>query len=184
MTNNPYSPPTAIVEDNTSLDAQNTQPPFFSVSILKLIVLSVCTLGLYEVYWFYKNWQLIKAREGSNISPAPRALFAVLYCYQCFCNIRDFEARAQGDSKLAAGLLATGWIVTTLLHKLPGAYGLISMFAFTFIIPVQMYANRINVTISPDHVQNSRFTGWNWVAVVIGLIVIPLAFIGALQPPR
>ena len=184
MTTNPYSPPTAIVADATALAAQEAPTPFFAVSIRKLVVLSFCTFGLYEIYWFFKNWQLIKAREGINISPAPRAIFAVFYCYQCFRRIRDFQARASDDSKLAAGRLAFGWIVTTLLHKLPGAYWMISLLAFMFIIPVQMYANEINATNSPGYIRNNRLTGWNWVAVVIGGILIALNIIGMLLPQR
>ena len=66
-------------------------PLYFPVSPLKLIVLSVCTFGLYKFYWFYKNWCLIKERESSlsmqigfrdsGIMPFWRALFTVLYCY-------------------------------------------------------------------------------------------------------
>jgi hypothetical protein len=31
-------------------------PMYFPVSRLKLAVMSTCTLGIYELYWFYKNW--------------------------------------------------------------------------------------------------------------------------------
>ena len=73
---------------------------FFPVSPLKLIVLSVCTFGFYEFYWFYRNWCLIKEREDSlsmrigfrslNMWPFWRALFSVLFCYSCFGNVLGF----------------------------------------------------------------------------------------------
>ncbi len=122
MTINPYAPPTAIVADVPPPETSTSQPPFFAVSVLKLIVLSILTLGIYELYWFYKNWQLIKARERTNISPAPRAVFAIFYCYQCFARIRDFDTPALAKSRLAAAPLALGWVVTTFLHKLPPPY--------------------------------------------------------------
>ena len=34
---------------------------YYPVSPGKLIALSVLTLGLYEIYWFYKHWQQIQA---------------------------------------------------------------------------------------------------------------------------
>ena len=52
------------------------QPAFFAVSPLKLIVMSTATLGIYELYWFYKNWKLIKQRTESNIMPFWRAFLA------------------------------------------------------------------------------------------------------------
>jgi hypothetical protein len=45
------------------------RPLFFPVSITKFLLLSIGTLGLYEIYWFYKNWGFIKARDRSDISP-------------------------------------------------------------------------------------------------------------------
>jgi hypothetical protein len=39
---------------------------FFPVSLFKLTVMSLFTLGLYEIYWFYRNWQLIKAMNPSE----------------------------------------------------------------------------------------------------------------------
>lgn len=44
-------------------------PLFFPVSPLKLVVMSIITLNTYELYWFYKNWKLIKQRTDSNIMP-------------------------------------------------------------------------------------------------------------------
>jgi hypothetical protein len=184
MTTNPYAPPTAIVADVDLRQVDGAQPPFFPVSILKLVVLSICTFGLYELYWFYKNWQAIKARERIDISPAPRAIFAVFYCYQCFARIRDFDTPTLASSKLAAGPLAIGWVVVTLLHKLPSSYWLVSMFAVAFFIPVQMCANRINTSVSPEHHPNARFTAWNWLGVALGSIWLALALVGSFAEPQ
>jgi hypothetical protein len=54
-----------------------TAPIFFAVSIPKFIVLSICSIGIYDLYWFYKNWQLVRAREQSDISPFWRAFFGI-----------------------------------------------------------------------------------------------------------
>lgn len=29
--------------------------PYFSVSVRKLVVMSLCTFGLYDLYWFYQQ---------------------------------------------------------------------------------------------------------------------------------
>ena len=184
MTTNPYTPPSSIVEDIPSAQTTASEPPFFAVSVTKLAVLSLCTFGFYQLYWFNRNWRRIKAREQSNISPAPRAVFAVLFCYACFRRIRNFTAPAPGGSKLLAGPLATGWILTTLFSESPVPYSLVSLLSFVFIIPVQIRANQINLATSSNHDPNSHFTGVNWAFIVFGVIVGPLAVMGALLVPR
>ena len=36
---------------------------FFPVSVSKLVLMYMVTLGLYQLYWFYKNWMVIRERE-------------------------------------------------------------------------------------------------------------------------
>jgi len=58
------------------------QKPIFSpVSKTKLAVMSICTLGMYDLYWFYKNWGLVKDRNNLEIKPFWRAFFAFFYCH-------------------------------------------------------------------------------------------------------
>ena len=155
-----------------------SQPVFFPVSIRKLIVMLICTLSFYQIYWFYKNWQLIKIREKINISPAPRAIFAIFFCHQCFARIKNFDAPAAANSKLAARGLASGWLVLTLLSNISFPYSLLGFFAFIFFIPVQICVNRINTAVSPEHDPNSRFSGWNGAIITLFIIVLILTLIG------
>lgn len=181
MNTNPFAPPAAVVADVALAQSEGTPTPFFPVSTTKLLVLSICTLGFYQVYWFYKNWRLIKERENSDISPAPRAIFSVFYCYQCFKRIGDFALPASAMTELAAGPLAAGWIITSLLHKLPEPYWLVSLLAPFFLVPVQARANRVNAAVNPDHDPNSHFSLWNWVAIVLGSALLVFAVIGTVM---
>ncbi len=47
---------TSSVETDT---VKNSEVYFFTTSTLKLMLMSICTFGIYELYWFYKNWVLI-----------------------------------------------------------------------------------------------------------------------------
>lgn len=159
-----------------------SEPPLFSISLLKLTLMSICTAGLYELYWFYRTWKAIKAREASGIWPFWRACFAFFFCYQCFAKIR-----AQGKSigvagKLPAGALAVGWIATTMTWKLPDPYWWISSLTFCFLLPAQAYANRINAAkeYSPD----ARLGAWEWVVAIAGGLFMVLALIGTFVPVR
>ena len=90
MSQNPYAPPQAVVAD-IAVDevTTNDESIFFPCSLLKLSVRSFCTLGLYHIYWFYKNWQDVKWRTREDITPAARSIFSIFFCYGLFKRIRE-----------------------------------------------------------------------------------------------
>jgi hypothetical protein len=159
-------------------------PVFFPVSILKLIVMSVCTFSIYEVYWFYKNWSLIKERTNLDIKPVWRAIFAFFFCYPCFKEIRMRAESLKLKRSFAAGWLAVGWIIFSLLYKLPDPYWIVTSFAAIFLVPVQSVVNEINEMLVPGHDKNRRFTAWNIIAIVFGGILFILALLSSFIPPE
>jgi hypothetical protein len=182
MSVNPYAPPTAYVADISTPDDAAIAPRFFAVSVTKLVVMSVCTFSGYEIYWFYRQWKRIAERERESMAPLARAIFAFFYCYSCFARIRDYDAETRTSTRLAAGPLAIGWIVTTVLWRLPDPYWWISMFTVLFLIPVQRHVNRLNIALSPLHDCNARFSIWNWLAIIFGGSLIMLALAGTFLP--
>jgi hypothetical protein len=60
------------------------RPVFFPVSILKLVLLSLCSFGLYQFYWFYKNWQYVKEHERAHMRVAWRVLASHAW-FPCNC---------------------------------------------------------------------------------------------------
>ncbi len=176
---NPYAPPSTPVGDpRRYLGAMSPAPPFFAVSVTKFIVMTIATLGCYEVYWFYRNWKLIKERERTTIRPAWRAIFAIFFVRSLFIHVRDFAHPVNKDAKaLPAGPLAMGWMVLTLLAWLPGPWGYLPALAFLLVVPVQMRANLINAAVAPDHDPNSQFTALNWLAMVLGGVLLALGLV-------
>jgi hypothetical protein len=181
MSTNPYAPPSATVADIPDT-ASTVEPIFFPVSVLKLGVLSTCTLGLYQVYWFYQHWRRLKEREGYQCNPALRAIFSVFYCYPLFGRIRESGGKLGVAGSLVAGPLATAWILTSLTHRLPEPYWLVTYLSVLFLLPAQAYANRVNEAVTPGHDPNARFSAWNWIAVVIGGGFFVLILIGSFMP--
>jgi hypothetical protein len=180
MQHNPYAPPKAEVADVESAGA--TAPArFFAVSPVKLVVMSICTLGLYQIFWFYRQWVHIKNHSEPLIIPWARALFGIFWCYSCFEFIRNEERRLDVEPTLAAGPLAIGWIVVSLTWRLPEPSFLIGFLAPLLLIPVQQHINRINTLEAPDHDKNARFTGWNWLGVTLGGIFLLLIIVGLAQ---
>lgn len=166
----------------TIVEGANT-PAFFPASETKVVVLSFCTLGLYQYYWFYKNWRMVRDQTHENIFPFWRAFFTVFFCYSLFKHIREHSACLPASS-LAAGPLAAVWIVLTLLWKLPDPYWVVSFLPILVLVPVQRAINGINAVVAPAHEPNSRFSVWNWIAVVIGGPFFLLAVYGTFLPPE
>lgn len=157
-------------------------PMYFAVSPFKLVVMSFCTLGLYEIYWYYMNWGIIRRGERSEIVPIGRAIFAYFFCYSLFKRIKDTAESQRISRSLAAGPLAVGWIILNCLYRLPDPLWLVAFLGVFFLIPVQKTVNEINAITHPSHYPNRKFTGWNIAAVIFGGLVFVLAVIGTLFP--
>jgi hypothetical protein len=181
VSTNPYAPPAADVADIAPPEELAAEAPFFPVSVLKLAVMSVCTFNVYNVYWFYKHWQRIAEREQAIEWPVFRAIFAVFFSYPCFARIRDYGIVNEVESR-HAGPLAMGFILTSVTWRLPDPWSWISMTSFPVLLPVQHFANTLNALASPTHDRNSRFGGWNWVAVIVGGLLLLLTMAGAFLP--
>jgi hypothetical protein len=174
-------PPTAAVE---AVSDFVSPPLYFPVSVLKLAVMSTCTFGIYELYWFYENWCMVRDRERSDIIPFGRMFFAPLFCYSL---LKKMDATAESQRirrSIEAGPLAAGWIIFTILAKLPDPYWLVTFLAVGYLLPVQAAVNEINLVTSPKHNPNRRFTAWNIVGVVIGGLFLALVLIGTFLPSK
>lgn len=47
---------------------------------------------------------------------------------------------------------------------------------------MQAQVNRINAAVVPGHDRNSRFSVWNWLAIVAGVLFYALILIGLVAP--
>jgi TPR repeat protein len=164
-----------------SVDPDVRQPNeayFFTTSSLKLALMSVCTFGIYELYWFYKNWALIKGRTGERIMPFWRAFFAPLWAYSCFKTIKASAGENHIQESLSIGLLAFSYFILQAFWLLSGPFGLIGFFSFTLLIPANSVAIKINNELCMEFSNNDKFTGWNWVGLIFGGLLFTLTLLG------
>lgn len=151
----------------------------YVISTPKLIVLSVATFGIYEIYWFYKQWKSFKAERDLKVTPWARALFAAIMSYSLFKEVskavRSVDKTRNG---LEAGGLAIVYFILVSLWKLPEPYWWLSMLSVLPLIPAQ---NAINLYWQKKHdnkVVSSNFGAWNYIWSIIGGIIILLALYG------
>jgi hypothetical protein len=180
LESNPYAPPLAAVQD--APPNARAIPPFFAVSLFKLALMCFCTLGFYQLYWFYKQWQAVRRREYSNVLPAARALFAIFFCYPLFKRVRQRGIQLGIEPRLQAGVTAIGYIVCSLAGFIPNPLGWLVLVAIFLLLPVQAHANKINAIDAPAHDRNDKLSGWNWAVIVpIGLMIL-MAIVGSMLP--
>jgi len=157
-------------------------PQFFVPSTLKFAVMAVFSLGVYPVYWFYRNWIALKARTNADLSPTWRAIFAPFWAYDFFRRSEDAGMANGLDGDLPVWPLALSFALMQ-LAQLVSAWGLILyLLSFLPLLPVNRYLGAINSSLNPNFRPDGRFSFWNWatmlaVAAICGFVVWVLSFV-------
>ncbi len=170
-----------------------TEPEFMTVAENRFWILTITSFGLYELYWFYKNWKAVKLASRPDIWPVARAFFAVFFVHDLFNLVADL-GKKHGYTNLAKpGTLATIYIVylvvSNLWNKAPPLGALdfpimvISVLAPVFIIwPVQAAINEINASKGTSQKLIRPYTGGELTVIVIGSILLIFSTLGFLLP--
>lgn len=162
---------------------------YFSIPPKRLALLSVLTLGLYEIFWFYKNWEAIRKAEQQKISPLGRAIFTVFYCHGFFKKVLQ-SAKKQGYSdSYSPGMLATVYIILLLVGNglsrienstfgLDVLWLLIAISSFIPLLSIQKAINFNNSKIVPNFDRSRKFSRGEIILTVIGVIWFELVVLG------
>ncbi|AKQ47686.1 hypothetical protein TH63_12350 [Rufibacter radiotolerans] len=147
--------------------------------VWKFALLCVLTFGIYEIYWFYQNWNFIKEfEEREEIMPFWRSIFIVFFGQHLFSRVL-VRAQEQGyQESYSSGGLLFAFFILTLLSRLPDPLWLISLFSFLPLIPVLNARNYFFRKACPTGTESTTFTGGEVACVVLGTIFFGLVVIG------
>lgn len=185
MSDNVYQTPKAAVDI-----PQEALRPYYVVSNRKFWVLYVATFGVYHLYWFYKNWQQFKSFTGMSAWPVARGIFSIFFAHSLFGLIRDSADEQEGAPHLKAGLLATVYVILSLISSgterlasrdLGSPYtDFISILAMPLVgwvlYQVQKAANA--ACKDPLGETNNVFTAANVIWIVIGVLFWAMVLFG------
>lgn len=110
---------------NPELPEYAGRPPSDIQPVWHFVLLSAATLGVYEIYWFYRNWKQLKAYKNLDISPAFRAIgllvpvYGQVLAYEQLRDIRNFTEEVVVGKLYSPGLTLFGWLALTVLWALP-----------------------------------------------------------------
>ena len=180
-----YATPEADVTAPTT-----DEPRYYVVSPTKFMLLSVLTLTLYFVYWFYRNWKLIKDADNDDTWPPLRGFFYIFFTHSLFSDVQrnlDAEGRSFGWNPM---VLATVFVVLTValnigdrvlpLETMP-VLAMSLPFVGTFVVSVLLLQAQKAINFAANDVggsANARLTAVNWVWMLLGGAIWLLALIG------
>jgi len=191
MSHNPYAAPAADLLDVDPAPVPATEPLFYIVAKTKFWLVMVGTLGMYSVYWFYRNWRQLNRRDKCYW-PIPRAIFAVFFTHSLFGQIEATRVARRVDFRWRPGLMATVYVVCALSDQVSSRLakmGLISdtaaMAPLVLLLPMAWSLATAQAAINavendPDGRTNARITLANiaWIVAVwlLVLLVAVLAY--------
>lgn len=178
-----YTPQTYAPSMFTPQPAVATgEAPFFATSVLKLAILSIVTLGLYEVYWHYQQWKRVKERTHQDIWPIARAIFSVFFLKSLGDEIKEVAEEQKVYTGFTPLNLAIVYFALFIPLRLPDPAWLISLLSFLPLLSLQKQIALIHAQVAPQADTNSRFGVLNIVGIVFGGLLLILALIGSFLP--
>ncbi len=170
------------------LNKQNVRGPAISGPSLRqysnvqpvwhFVLLCIASFGIYEFYWFFNNWKLLKERKNLDIYQFWRAFFGVLFAYSLFKKIFSLAKEKGYDEQPSAGLITFSFIVLSILWCLGNPYWLISLLSFIPLIPVLNAVNFFWEQEQPNPSKRTQFSRGEIAVLIIGGIILLLAIIG------
>lgn len=155
----------------------------FPVTTTKFVVMSICTFGMYDVYWCYRMWQRVAAETREPVSPFWRAFFAPFCCFGLFARIRELAERRRTDVAWSGALLGALYLVLSVTWRLPDPWWLVSLATFLPFLPVVRTVERVHATETALEGPNGSFSGANIAGIVVGALLLVLVLVGLTLPP-
>ena len=192
---NPYRPPVAEVRD-LPRPAERDDALFYVVAQRKFLVLMIGTLGLYAIYWFYRNWSQFNRARRLNYWPVLRAIFAIFFTHSLFGEVDRVLQRERRRYDWSPGGLATLYvassIVTGVVGQLPRLGGrgtvMVSQLVTWALFAAMVYVlhraqGAINLACDDADGKGNRALTWPnfawlalgalmWFVTVVGIIAI------------
>ncbi|MBT8104062.1 MAG: hypothetical protein HKP05_00375 [Woeseiaceae bacterium] len=180
-----YAPPEADVTAPTT-----DQPRYYVVSPTKFMLLSVLTLTLYFVYWFYKNWKLIKDADKEDTWPPVRGFFYIFFTHSLFSDVQSSLEGQQRSFGWNPTMLATLFVILTVvlnvgdrvlpIESIP-VLAMAMPFVGTIIVSALLLQAQKAINFAAADVGgtgNAKLTAINWVWMLLGGALWLLALIG------
>lgn len=149
----------------------------------RFAALCAATGGVYALWWQYKTWRFFKQWEQNNTWPVARTLFSVFTIYGLLVRIKELARRAGAPAGFSPGNAASGYVVLSLLARLPDPFWLVSLGAFGFLVSGFDAFNRTLPRLNGVPLREpTGFSGRQLVLLVVGVVFWGMVLIGLSLP--
>ena len=147
----------------------------------KFIFLFTITLGLYNIWWMYKVWNVFKEREKSDIIPIARATFAIFFLYDLFEKIQNFSTSKRNEQTFSSIAYFIGFIAFNFSSRLPGGLWVISFLSVLCLVPaLESFNYGIKHSKEYKIIENGEFNKNQILLTVVGTAFWALIVLGML----
>ena len=183
-----YKPPKADLIDSKS--SAETGNKYYVVSNKKFLLLYISTLGLYGIYWFYKNWSQYNKSTGDSVWPVMRCIFSIFFTHSLFRNVasslRGNSITYSWSPEILANVYVISSIVANISNRLsvnnigsPATDLLGFMFAYTAGWAIYRAQFAINAACNDPHGEsNANITPANVIWIILGVLLWSLILLG------
>tara|TARA_Y100001956_G_scaffold82100_1_gene101744 strand:- start:2996 stop:3568 length:573 start_codon:yes stop_codon:yes gene_type:complete len=182
------------IESNISVSDQSKEVKLYVVSPQKFTILFLSTMGIYGLYWSYKNWSLYKSSCNAKVWPVVRGFFDIFFLHSLcdkLLSSTESDSSSKKDSKLESH--ATTYVILTIVGRvfdqlsseeigLPFSYFvsiLLLPFTFKALYAIQAKANQLMG--DNEGSANSKLTWANYVWILVGILFWTLIGLGGLS---
>ncbi len=129
-----------------------TKIEYYGISLPRLFFSSFFSLGLYELYWFYRQWLAVKKAQKSDIRPILRSVLSPLFIFPLMFSVLRQARRGgakvfPGEALLLSVIYLLSGIITSLRDLECTAWGefvgiiVLYVIAILPLLPLQAAVN-------------------------------------------
>lgn len=176
--------PDSVVEGGYVEETRNL---YFHIPIRRLIILNILSGGLYQLYWFYRQWRFWSEKHKQGHQSFDREAARIFFVLSILNKIEtDRELNAVCRADFNGNRLFWMWVVFGLagyaFYTLTGISNVLHEVFFMltlvidviFLLPVQRYINRVNEKLGNPY---ARFGFWEYLAIALGLFPLLILLI-------
>ncbi|MFN8285927.1 MAG: hypothetical protein U0V74_04190 [Chitinophagales bacterium] len=159
-----------LVEQSYEPNAVVIKPVYFAL-------LSIATLGVYHIWWDYKVWRYIKEKDNSDIMPAARAIFVIIFGYYLFERIAELVGEKGRAVNYSPGAVFAAIFILNICSRLPEPFYLLAILS---VIPRLFVVRELNFYFTGDLNGNAdqSLSLRQVILLVVGLIFWGLIIVG------
>ncbi len=157
--------------------------------IRHLVWLAILSFGLYELYWFYRNWRAIKEHGAHEFSPGWRTLglfvpiVNVFMVYHMFRLAYALAGSSERRPAFTPGRQTLAYFLLVALANVPGPLWPLTFLTVLPMIPVQVELNRYWASRQPGQPVRETFNAVETVILALGMLALMVILFGMTASP-